>query len=308
MQRQLRFPYVAATLGFIFVIPLAYSQSAALEQRLRDQYQGKTLMLRGFYSADHLRYNSAGVLTSFAPSGDWTADGFVVVNEIRLSRQRLTIKAKRLLVVSIDKKFQFQVAEQPERRRKEKKPVLLEIEADIGTDNSSADRADAALAGIFLTAQDHLVDLIPDYWNPCVRAGLIAKDLNCHFSPEMLAIPGVHRDEDSSASDTPGASENRTKPGVDHVGGGVSPPRLTFQKDPEFSERARQAKYQGIVVLNLVVNEEGLPTNIHILNPLGCGLDAKAVQAVETWRFQPAEKDGQPVPVEIAVEVDFHLY
>ena len=60
--------------------------------------------------------------------------------------------------------------------------------------------------------------------------------------------------------------------------------------------------------MGLIVDKEGHPHNIHILSPLGAGLDAKAVQAVATWKFQPAEKDGEPVAVQIAVEVDFHLY
>jgi periplasmic protein TonB len=67
-------------------------------------------------------------------------------------------------------------------------------------------------------------------------------------------------------------------------------------------------KYQGTGVLGLTVNQEGVPTKVYVLTPLGCGLDAQAVRAVEGWRFKPAEKDGQPVSVEIAVEVDFHLY
>jgi TonB family protein len=46
------------------------------------------------------------------------------------------------------------------------------------------------------------------------------------------------------------------------------------------------------MTLMLVLNREGVPTNIRIATPLGCGLDAKAVQAVGGWRFKPAEKDG----------------
>jgi TonB family protein len=56
------------------------------------------------------------------------------------------------------------------------------------------------------------------------------------------------------------------------------------------------------------VDKDGKPKNIRISRPLGYGLDEKAVQAVSTWRFKPAEKDGIPVNVEIAVEVNFHLY
>jgi periplasmic protein TonB len=96
--------------------------------------------------------------------------------------------------------------------------------------------------------------------------------------------------------------------GIFHVGGGVSPPRPTYSPEPEFSEEARKAKYQGVVTLALVVGTDGRPTNIRVQNSLGMGLDEKAIEAVKNWKFEPAMKDGHPVRVEIAVEVDFHLY
>jgi len=96
--------------------------------------------------------------------------------------------------------------------------------------------------------------------------------------------------------------------GIFHVGGGVSPPRPIYQPEPEFSEEARKAKYQGVCTLGLIVGTDGRPTNIRVLNSLGMGLDEKAIETVRTWKFEPAMKDGHPVRVEIAVEVDFHLY
>jgi len=96
--------------------------------------------------------------------------------------------------------------------------------------------------------------------------------------------------------------------GVFHVGGGVSPPRQVYAPEPEFSEEARKAKYQGVCTLQLIVGTDGRPSNIHVVGSLGMGLDEKAIEAVKNWRFEPAMKDGHPVRVEIAVEVDFHLY
>jgi periplasmic protein TonB len=96
--------------------------------------------------------------------------------------------------------------------------------------------------------------------------------------------------------------------GIYRPGRGVTPPRPTFSPDPEFSEEARKAKYQGTCTLMLVVTADGRPTNIRVANSLGMGLDEKAIETVKTWRFEPGQKDGHPVAVEIAVEVDFHLY
>jgi len=96
--------------------------------------------------------------------------------------------------------------------------------------------------------------------------------------------------------------------GVFHVGGGVSPPRPIYQPDPEYSEEARKAKYQGVCVLWMIVGPDGRPRDIRVSRSLGLGLDEKAIEAVKTWKFEPAMKDGRPVAVEISVQVDFHLY
>ncbi len=92
------------------------------------------------------------------------------------------------------------------------------------------------------------------------------------------------------------------------VGGGVSAPRAIFSPEPEYSEEARKAKFQGTVVLSVVVGPDGRTHDIRVRRSLGLGLDEKAVETVRTWRFEPARKDGQPVPVQISIEVNFRLY
>jgi periplasmic protein TonB len=96
--------------------------------------------------------------------------------------------------------------------------------------------------------------------------------------------------------------------GVFRVGGGVSAPKAIYSPDPEYSEEARKAKYQGVCVLWMVVGPDGRPRDIKVSRSLGLGLDEKAIDAVKTWKFEPAMKDGRPVAVEITVQVDFHLY
>jgi periplasmic protein TonB len=96
--------------------------------------------------------------------------------------------------------------------------------------------------------------------------------------------------------------------GIYRVGGGVSAPRAIYSPDPEYSEEARKAKYQGTVVLWMIVDADGRPRDMKIMRSVGLGLDEKAIEAVKTWKFEPARKDGHAVAVQISVEVDFRLY
>lgn len=95
--------------------------------------------------------------------------------------------------------------------------------------------------------------------------------------------------------------------GVYKIGGGVSAPQLVFKVEPEYSEEARKAKFQGTVVLYVVVDEKGNPRDLKVVRPLGLGLDQKAIEAVQKWRFKPGLKDGKPVPVAAQIEVNFRL-
>ncbi|HUA97491.1 MAG TPA: energy transducer TonB [Terracidiphilus sp.] len=97
--------------------------------------------------------------------------------------------------------------------------------------------------------------------------------------------------------------------GVYHVGGGVSAPVPLNSVEAEFSDEARRAKYQGVCLIQMIVDAHGMPQDPHVIRALGMGLDQKALEAVRKYRFKPALKDGKiPVPVMITVEVNFRLY
>jgi TonB family protein len=95
--------------------------------------------------------------------------------------------------------------------------------------------------------------------------------------------------------------------GVYRVGNGVTPPRLIFKVEPQYTEEARAAKYQGTVVLYVEIQPDGRAANIRVQRGLGLGLDEKAVEAVQQWRFSPGTKDGVSVPVQATIEVNFRL-
>lgn len=95
--------------------------------------------------------------------------------------------------------------------------------------------------------------------------------------------------------------------GVFRLGRGVSAPTLLYKVEPEYSEEARKAKYQGTVVLKVIVDSTGRVVNPLIIRSLGLGLDEKAIEAVRKWKFRPGYKDGKPVPVTAVIEVSFRL-
>jgi TonB family protein len=93
-----------------------------------------------------------------------------------------------------------------------------------------------------------------------------------------------------------------------HVGGDVTAPKLVYAPDPEYTEKARRAKYEGVCVISTVVDAQGNATNVQVVRQLGMGLDIKAVEAVKSYRFKPAMRFGKPVAVEVKIEVNFRLY
>jgi len=102
-----------------------------------------------------------------------------------------------------------------------------------------------------------------------------------------------------SPSGPPGLSVHRER--------GVMPPQLVYKVEPEFSEEARKAKHQGVVVLTIQVDSSGNVLNVQVRQSLGLGLDEKAIEAVSHWRFRPGILDGKPVTTEAVVQVNFQL-
>ena len=95
---------------------------------------------------------------------------------------------------------------------------------------------------------------------------------------------------------------------VRKIGGGVTEPELIYQVEPEFSAEARKAKFEGVVLVNLIVDAKGKPQDVRVLRGVGMGLDEKAVAAVKRYKFKPAMEGGKPVPVELNAEVNFKIF
>ena len=155
-------------------------------------------------------------------------------------------------------------------------PMGKEIKVVIHLDHplNSLDEARPLVEQVFSTDEKTAEHPLPEYRRP---AGGLGPDNN--LSPASYPAPG------------------RT-----------SPPRPIYTPDPEFSDDARRAKYQGDVTLGLTIDKKGSVSRITIIKGLGLGLDEKSVETVKTWRFTPALRNGEPVSVQVTTFVSFHLY
>ena len=116
---------------------------------------------------------------------------------------------------------------------------------------------------------------------------------------------------ESSAQQTPPSPVETHQPDPDRpakIGGPVKPPKVIHSVDPKYTEEARQKKVSGIVKLYCWVDEEGNPSHIKVVQGLGMGLDEKAAEALQQFKFQPATRDGKPVKVELYIEIRFQIF
>ena len=95
------------------------------------------------------------------------------------------------------------------------------------------------------------------------------------------------------------------------IGGDVSAPVLTHSVDAEFPDARRKAGkkgLEGVTVVGLIVDPKGMPRDIQVKRSLAPDFDKAAIDAVRQYKFEPAMRKGQPVAVEITIEVNFRRY
>jgi TonB family protein len=91
------------------------------------------------------------------------------------------------------------------------------------------------------------------------------------------------------------------------VGGDVKPPERVYAPQPTYTEIARKARIQGVVIVQAIIDREGNVTNVKVLKGLPMGLEEAAVEAMKQWKFKPATLNGRPVTVYYNLTVNFKL-
>jgi len=92
-----------------------------------------------------------------------------------------------------------------------------------------------------------------------------------------------------------------------HVGGDVQKPEKISAPQPQYTEIARKARIQGVVIVQAIIDKQGNVTNVKVLKGLPMGLSEEAVSAIKSWTFKPATLNGKPVDVYYNLTVNFRL-
>lgn len=127
---------------------------------------------------------------------------------------------------------------------------------------------------------------------------LVLQDGAFHAAPAQL-MAGMSPQSRTAMAPQP------APPGFERPGGEVRPPRLIRRVEPVSTEEARKARVSGIVILEVLIDAAGNVVGATILKPLPFGLDQAAVDAVRQWKFEPATRNGVPVPAALNLTVNF---
>ncbi len=130
--------------------------------------------------------------------------------------------------------------------------------------------------------------------------------------PEPLVVPGeivpvLEYPDPGLSVGLPDAPPPFAEPSLRRVGGDVLPPVKIHAPPPRYTEIARKARIQGLVILEAVIDATGKVTDVRLIKGLPMGLEQAAIEAVRQWRFEPATLNGKPVAVLYNLTINFTL-
>ena len=239
------------------------------EADLLAQLVGKLVYLRGCWDRDTLHFDSKGKLRDKSGQVSIMICGYVP--------QSAQLKGKKLIL----KGFRAGLAVQNDDLVQVSSDMPTQVEIDAPRDGDYG----AALAKVFAPTLADMVSMLPDYWQKYARE---------HFSQPVPLTVGMNLDT--------------VPPDKDSRKSGVTPPQLIKHVEAEFSQEARNNKINGTVAISMWVGFDGIPYHLTIAKPAGYGLDKKALECVQQWRFKPAMKNGKPIPFALNVEVHFQIF
>jgi TonB family protein len=305
--RTLSGPALLLVIGAMFCSSVP--KAAAADDSLQSRYQGKQVILRDFYCGSELKFDMEGKQVRGRPSGAWTLCRDIRIEKIWIKDGNLEIEGQRVFLFYDSNQQQFRnVLEIMDKKQAKglanRQRVAIEALLPPNPDDQIVS---TMLDKLFYSSEEEFAKAVPDFWKPFFRR-LIGPNAASKPASGSAAPPGEETQRTASTGQNSQEAADNGGNEVFHIGGAVKPPVAFHQPDPDYAEEARQASFQGSLAMTVVIGPDGKVYRPRVSKPLGMGLDEKARDKVLTWKFKPATKDGQPVAVEVSVEVQFNLY
>jgi TonB family protein len=244
---------------------LAQTDSKQLQTSLQSELLGKTFALRGFPVDDKIQLDSRlQPLQSIHP-GSWTVAN-VEVEKIEVRNDLIRLVGARVGYAYDKKSESFQSIKQRSK---------IEVEIAGQPAGTPEEISKAIRSGLFLATQSEINESLPKIWKDFFTNKEAKKN---HLDAKPV--------QDST---------------VAHIGNGVTPPKVIYSPDPEAPQFGNPKGH--VTVLSVVINTSGQAENINLELPVGLACDESAIAVIQRWRFQPAMKGNQPVPVKVNIEM-----
>jgi TonB family protein len=254
---------------------LAAGQAAVAQDAAKDavveaasQMMGRALFLRCFCSEDNLSFDAEGHVAGLAKATDWTLAGVNVLKVERKAPGEIEFDGVRVAI-------RFAT----DRREFDRHPQNDEKMKIVVADTGDATAFEHALKSVFSTGIDRLLQQnMPEFWQHYFDPGK-------PWPPDSLTGQTI----EVLPAPTPTAS--------------VAAP--THKSEAGYTSEAAHDRVAGQVRLRLVVDADGVPKRIAVVQPLGYGLDERAVEALEKYRFTPAMVQERPVASNVTIDEEF---
>jgi TonB family protein len=273
-----------------------------VEQSLKQQYEGKILVLRHPLQDGSMEFDSDGKVLKGGSEGPWTLYGRIKIDELKLQADKLLLKGMRVGYKFDDK---GKLAPFPT-----KKHVSVQISL-TGTPQKMTD-VDDVLTHIFAVTRKDIVGSAPDFWRQYLERNLPAPDgqaaaeSDMHVAPPVIEAKTVEVTLGDAKAGEPKTGESKAE-GLTLKKTTMIGPQAVYTPAPYPPKDGSGSGNFSPVILNIFVDETGGVGRIRIVRPLGEGYDEAAVSAVKKWRFKPAQRDGHPVGVEMNIECVFNV-
>jgi TonB family protein len=235
-------------------------------------YIGRALILRCFCAENNLNFDADGKPAGTVKPEDWT---LAAVNVLKVERKApgvIELEGARVAIRYNSDRHEF------ERHPQNDDKMRITI-ADTGDPK----QFEHALATIFSVGIDlPLQRTMPDYWR--------------HYFDPQLAWP---------QDDLSGQTIYVMYSAGSVANSSLTSPVVTHRADSSYTAFASRDRLNGLVRLRLVVNAQGLPQRIAIAQPLGYGLDERAIEAAAKFRFTPAMHNGAAAPSMVLLDQEY---